>query len=534
MPQYCNEQVFELAKQGNRNHKHIHGPSQSNTNPLSPYNEPQAPSLPTVTSTPSSPQRQRNSFEYNSPDTIPYWDDSSGTIYEVPNIPPRHPGRTYAEVVNGAPFPRNASEDHVELERGKPVPRNFDSSGLTLNLRQDVLQHPTLQEKRSQTDMNYEGRRVDFTPWSDATEHRYEADLSKNTASSQKSSSRPALSAKDVNQKLRQGLEEKTKEHSGSSMGAANPSLTTMAKLRPSPASKVKSEAIFEVPGTGARASRPMSTLVEEPAPLRIPKKKAASPTADRYPSSPTLDRVRKLREIEQKAMLTKLDGQLTGTKVTKSHVDEDDIDVFAPDYTISHSKSSKKAMSPSKPEDLVLDVELSGSEWATPLYALVNPLDIPPQSPTRNLGLNPRRSSLVATLPFVDDVDECVPEDDNGLLEAMTDMRVFETLPSSPPEYHSFQRDSAIPEGLDLEKIQAAKQRLKQGSIDAPMEDTKVEGMNAISSKRAKSLKSKLKLSTESLETIESDDFERVASLGNDDTEHNGTRRKWYKGFRR
>ncbi|KAJ4369679.1 hypothetical protein N0V83_005441 [Neocucurbitaria cava] len=534
MPPSKHDRKFSNASSWSQ---HTRNASRSDYTPVSPPRNPQAPSFPTITSTSTNAERRSGSFEYDAPGTTPYWDDTYGVIYETPEIPPRHPGRTYAQALRRGLSLHDVSEGHVESDQDTP--------------QREFLQHTASQNSYPQSIGKQLSRKGNFTPWSDATDDRHAASSNGSIAGNQISSSRPALSSKDVNQKLSHELKEKTKAKASTRASLKNSIKLPPAwkELRPSPASVLKQEAIFGIPKTAAKEARPMSALVEEPDPLRIVKKKSTSRAVNRIPSnsSPMLERVRQLRDLEQKAILAKLEGDLMNVKATESTAEDDDIDVF-PDaeeanfdvftggQTKQQSMAHKEARHSQHTEEFIPNIELSDSDWAKPLYALANPPAVPPKSPKRNLNLNAQRNSMVATIHSVDDSDESNAQSDDSLVDTMSGMRFVPNLPPTPPKHRPFQRKSAVPEGLDLKQIQAAKEKLKEKPVITVAQDAvpNVVGVGVVNSKRNVQL---VKASRESVATTTSsisDDFEQLGSPGKDDTEHNGASRKWYKGFRR
>ena len=488
-----------------------------------------------MTSTSNVPQCQSDPFEYNSPDTVPYWDDFNGAIYEVPSIPPRHPGRTYAQVVSEGVYTAHAVEERIEPEflgqiTGESGTRGYESN--PDNRRDERSRRSPLQIRRPQGTEAQQNRKRDFVPYVGLTDARFSGNPDKKTT---ESLGRLVLGSKDVNQKLRQEPKDTiriaTSKHNPWK-NEAKPSATLQPRFQQSPVSKVKQEAMFEIPRTGAKEARPMTTLVEEPSPLKIFKKNNIRPTSNRSPSSPTLERVRRLRDLEQKTTLEKLGKQLMSEQTAGSTYDNNEFRRFGDNHARSQPKEAEDSKSSAKVEDLIPDMNISEPDWAMPLYNMANAPAVSPKSPQRDSDLNPRRRSMAATVHSVNDGQDSNDEEANTLVEATANMHVLQMRPSTLKKHRSFERKSAVPEGLDLNKIRAAKvyRQSQDNPMSWPTHDTGARDTNV----DVEDAKQHAKALVESFETAESDDFERVGIPNDDGTEHNGAKRKWYKGFRR
>ncbi|KAF1844847.1 uncharacterized protein K460DRAFT_416215 [Cucurbitaria berberidis CBS 394.84] len=526
MPQDHQDRILNRTGSGSDDYHHTRGPHQSNATPFS-HNEPQSTYLLAPNPTYATPQRQSGHSEYDTPRITPYWDDFNGIIYEVPSISPRQSRNTYGRNIAATSYARGTTEAQAKLDHIARVPRGFEASGSDPNPRQGgEMRRPAPFDEGLQASKNRDSRNMDFDP----TEARNSEALSRKIAHSHVPLGRLALHSKDVNQKLHEEANGSIKI-AMTNRHALNNDLKTLPtpnrESRPVSESKIKRGAVFEVPRPGAKDVRPMSTLVEIPLPLRIFKEKNTKPTADCCPSSPTLNRVRKLREVEQKSTLAKLEEQLKSTKTIKPTRDDAQSRV-----------STETSLSP-KAEELIPDMELSDSDWARSLYALADPPKLPVTSTTPDPELNPKREGMMATVHSVEDSGYSDDEEIDALIKAIADMRPFQKLPSTSAEHRSYVCKSAVPEGLDLSKIQTAKEQTNGISMpttthDAIIKNSEAEVVGVNHSESVESQKHDATVSLEYFARSASDDFERVEISIDEDTEHNGPKRKWYKGFRR
>jgi hypothetical protein len=423
-------------------------------------------------------------------------------------------------------------------------------------------------------------KKVDFTPYFDPSDTRNDEDLrspkkvSFDTALEAKDSFRPVLGAKDKNAKLHQEATD-TEEVGNktvkalaaknySNMGAFQKEtitskrsgfvkekiLSTVPMSPPPPRTPVKMDAMPKTPTeptkikgilkdvampqalersevegkrTTAKESKPLSAIVEAPSPLKLSTKNSTNsrPSAER---TPTLDQIVKLRAEEQAKALAALEG-----------VSDQQASVSETQHKKKTSKEEKR-----KGVEFIPDLNLGDSiDWGKPLYELAAPPPVPTKSAKRNLTAAVDVDDASSSIYSSDDEDD---EDDiENLTQAVAGLRPFQDLPSSTPRT-SFHRRSAVPEGLDLEKIKAVKGGTEgQSSKDVPREKTSDEAMMEVlealeateaAARGERSLKESS--SKESFATLSSDDYEQVGSPTELETNENGVKRRWFKGFRK
>ncbi|KAF1918224.1 hypothetical protein BDU57DRAFT_192295 [Ampelomyces quisqualis] len=141
-------------------------------------------------------------------------------------------------------------------------------------------------------------------------------------------------------------------------------------------------------------------------------------------------------------------------------------------------------------------NLPLSGSDWAKPSYEIAEPPACVVPEVSEPIGSPQGRPSKGL----------------ETLTKAVEGITIFQNTSSSPPDLRSSKQKSASEsheevEGSESRKVQPIKTR----------EAVKVEA--------DKSTDSFVSLSRE---------FERVGTPAQDESEHNGAKRKWYKGFRR
>ena len=275
----------------------------------------------------------------------------------------------------------------------------------------------------------------------------------------------------------------------------------------------------------GANDARSLS---EEPSPLKVFKK---SPRTDTQPWSPMVDRVMKLRAEQQEKKLAEFSKDLASSKSSEPPSDADGIRVFVSTDSNSQRKEKKASVQKQNPSadspEFIPDMELSDSDWATPFYVIANQsarIERPEQG-SRNHELDPRRRSMVASIHSAADSDN---DEIDLLTEAMADMRVFQQLASSPPEDRAFKRRGAMSEpcGMKAVGVEKAEEEVKDLGGSAEVESKDPAEVKLVHEEANKS--------KESIVSFASEDFERIGTPTDFESEHNGVRRKWYRGFLR
>ncbi|KAF2128955.1 hypothetical protein P153DRAFT_367254 [Dothidotthia symphoricarpi CBS 119687] len=129
-----------------------------------------------------------------------------------------------------------------------------------------------------------------------------------------------------------------------------------------------------------------------------------------------------------------------------------------------------------------------------------------PLEKETKNVDSDPRRKPLDETESDASSVSEMT-----RLTSALEDWCVFQNLTSLSSDspgltYTSFERKSAVPNSLNLKASKSAKKSARRGATK----------------------------SVESFSTAASEHFERLGTPTGSETEINGARKKWYRGFRK
>jgi hypothetical protein len=397
--------------------------------------------------------------------------------------------------------------------------------------------------------MHKEKKKVEFTPYFDPSETRNDDDLRshKNVtfgtglwAKDRKNVFRPALGAKDENTKLRQEATqratakcdeeqaEKLLQLFNKEAAPINPPKTPVRRESgvQTPSAPMKSKGILKdvaIPGSlGKRnevefetphpESKPLSAVVEAPSPLKLSTKKQDSRSAGER--TPTLDHIRKLRAEEQAKTLAALEGVQQTPQVSVQ-------EASSSTYRKKTSREGKR-----RGIEFLPNVDLGDSiDWGKSLHDLaaheVDKYD--------SDEANGASSSVYSS--DADDEDEI-----DKLTKAIAGMRPFQNLPSPTP-LNSFQRQSAVPEGLDLGKIKALKKVpeekvAQEKTSDEAMAEV-LEALAAIEA-AARGEDASRTSSKESLATISSDDYEQVGLAAELQTDQNGVKRRWFKGFRK
>jgi hypothetical protein len=259
---------------------------------------------------------------------MPYWDDSSGTIHDIPSLTPRYPAQSHAQIVSGG---TEAVKDQLQQTRafypelqsykqhrwynpyagivgGGPYAENQASYATR---RAPVAEsQPAAQEKKS--------KRRDFTPYFDAADAQNSADL-------RSLHKYGFLGTKGVNQELRQSatdaIKTATAKRDKANTEKALPLLPesapealikgTSARHRPETPTLFKSKSqlptspripksriVSSSKTTETEHMKPLSAVVEAPSPLKITNQ--PQNTRINAERTPTLDRVLRLRAEEQ------------------------------------------------------------------------------------------------------------------------------------------------------------------------------------------------------------------------------------------
>jgi hypothetical protein len=116
------------------------------------------------------------------------------------------------------------------------------------------------------------------------------------------------------------------------------------------------------------------------------------------------------------------------------------------------------------------------------------------------------------------------VSKEMRNLTKAMEQWTIFQNMAASPPEHPLCKQESAAPPLSN--PVESASSRHKE------VEEYR-ESRNAQPSKVEEAVQEEANKSNDSLASL-SDEFEKIEAPAQDETEHNGAKRKWYKGFRR
>jgi hypothetical protein len=246
---------------------------------------------------------------------------------------------------------------------------------------------------------------------------------------------------------------------------------------------------------------RPASDPVEDLSPLKVFKKRSSP---DARPSSPTLERVRKMRAEEQEKV----------KRPSKVVFEEKNIRNLV-------GAASERQMKARDPElqELIPEIELSISDWSTPLYVLS---EVPKKEETVELDAVKHAGSTEGS---------SVAQDTEvlSLSEALTDLRVFQEVFSSPPAERTYERKRAVPEPLGTMVIDAIKaEKSFETRVAIPKQVAKPP-LNDNKPMQANDECTRFFKASASVE-----EFETIATPDSGEVDQNGVRRKWYKGFRR
>lgn len=480
-----------------------------------------------LTGTVQTISRQSDPFYYDS-QRIPYWDDSTGIIHDLPTSPSRQKEKSKGQYIAGCDNP------YAEIVGGGPYSQQLDASNHAAMVRDWPYAHET---RPDQTNASHFDILAEHSITNEDAESRIrswldseEASNDGNTERSIKGRFRRALRKKDANQTLHQRATETIKVAVAKRRvkGDAEPgslvivdvpgdaveknrnlrTATTRLDFRhrlvtPTPPNFSKSGASYGLLRTDTRFETRLPLATEAPSPSKAFDKQQE--TVRGIENTPTLDRVIELRAEEQSKVLALLKGRLS--EPGKSHGDEGKL---SGDLTQS-------IMNPDVPND-------DGSQGMKSIVP-------------DHLDGNYASSSMYSSNEN-DDFEE--------LAKAVAGLRPFQKLPS-PSKLNSFQRHSAIPGGLDLLKIQAAKKK----QVEVPNECEEQEApqniigseaevglpeapvdMDTFASHAGADTQSRAHTSDESLATMLSEGYNQIGRQESLQMEHNGVKRRWYRGF--
>jgi len=279
----------------------------------------------------------------------------------------------------------------------------------------------------------------------------------------------------------------------------------------------------------------PLSAIDEAPSPLNASNKRRS---VDR---TPTLDRVLALRAEEQAKALAKLEGDVLEDKPT------DDGEQHIPRELVKRIGDSESRCIPrvtSREEkrhasEFVPGMEVAGRDEREGI-CMMDDLDV------RAKEEDGAGSSVYSS------VDNAQEDEIETLTKAIAGLKPFQDLPppSSSPKKKAFERQSAVPVGLDVAKLGKGKGGLGDGAgsktkpeelggrtqVEAEAELLKVlNATNETSGGGSAGVgTSQENSSVESFATVSSDDYEQIRAEDELASEQNGVKRRWYKGFRK
>jgi len=407
---------------------------------------------------------------------------------------------------------------------------------------QDQATHTTSSPPKNQpktATKDNKGNRRDFTPYFDAADPRNHTDL--------KSPDKYNFpGTKDVNQKMRQdttdAIKLATEKRGKSEAEQPLPPLpehepkTTIVKRKSAPLPPILPRFAFENPAmisakhaksrtASVRKSieTPLSAIDEAPSPLNASNKRQS---VDR---TPTLDRVLALRAEEQAKALAQLEGDVLEDKAV------DDGEQHIPRELVKRISDSESRCVPrvtSREEKRHASEFVQGMEVA---------------------GLDEREGGCVMDDPGIGtkEEDDGAQEDEiEKLTKAIAGLKPFQDLPPPSPKKKAFERQSAVPVGLDVGKIgkgkeglgDAAASKLKPGELGGRIQiESEAELLTVLNATDETTGKSGAGVGTsqenssaESFATVSSDDYEQIRAEDELASEQNGVKRRWYKGFRK
>jgi hypothetical protein len=459
--------TFEDSIHMPQNHKHNRQPKGPNLPPhhVAGHNlQSSAPPIPPIV--PNRPERSRDHL------STPMWDDASGAIYNLPSRP-RLPDQVCSS---------QNQRSTIEFEESiAPIPRGLnETSGYNPNPRRidGARRPPPL-----------------IRDWRPIRDEPTERSSRATRATGQVPANRQALGKKDENKKLGQATPlpaqakvpySKIRERS--------------AQLPVSPRYDSKVQAPFKTPPTQPEAMCPASDLADDASPLTVFKKRSST---DARPSSPTLERVRKMRCEEQEKV----------KRPSRVVFEKKDIQSLS-------GAASKRQMKGESAElqELIPEIELSISDWSTPLYGLS-------KAPNKEepVSLDAAKQARFAE-------DSAVAQDNEvlSLSEALTDLQVFQQVFSSPPAERGLVRKSVVPEPLVAKAVESPKVANFETLVAMPKHVARSHQNDG------KPMQVDDECGRVSKVSASEEEFERVATPDSGEVDQNGVRRKWYKGFRR
>jgi hypothetical protein len=317
------------------------------------------------------------------------------------------------------------------------------------------------------------------------------------------------LQPKDTNQSIRCNETDMLKE----------------ATLKRSPVCE-RTENISEV----GKERKPLPTIIEAPLPLKT--KVLDRNSKGEKASTPTFEHVLKLRAEEQAKVLDKVEGVKTGSHETKARkVTQSVNDSETEHVRIKLRGENRRGTEFVPPTELALEIS-SSEDSARPLHDMAT------------------KRNQVSMDTTAHPNDESSSSDEK---EAVEGMGVFQGLSAWPSERSSMQRTSAICPTLYSQRDQAMSKEPKKmntkemesepGSQKQPkkasthkktLSEVEADIWETIEISGTGALEQNGKSSAESLATTSSEDYERVNGTAGMDSEQNGVKRHWHKGFRR
>ncbi|RYO44794.1 hypothetical protein AA0113_g10749 [Alternaria arborescens] len=413
-------------------------------------------------------QRSSDPLRYETQST-PYWDDANGAIHNIPSALSRNSAPPHAQTMSGETREINYRELNTPIQ--VPPRAAFNNPYLDIVGDGPYGRNQAMYTAAGMAEVEYIGertRRRDFTPYFDAADARNGMDL----CSLDKEGFRHALAKKDMNQKLRQDTIETmkaatAKRGTGHTERMSEPRVPLRASneirhpTTPKFRSKFAIPASPKTPGAIAvPASRPvsyhwpdtLSPVLEAPSPLEISSDNQPN-TLSKHERTSTLDRILNLRAEEQAKALARLQGELykpSQTKVTKQQ---------APD-ALSHGKSGSESQriahfdryenKQQAFEFIVSPVSPESQRWK---YICTIPDVIAP-------------AKIASAGSSVYSADDNTQEDEiDRRSKAVVGLQTFQNLPPLSSKKAEFQRNSAVPEGLDMGKIGACKEETNNGN---------------------------------------------------------------------
>jgi hypothetical protein len=239
-----------------------------------------------------------------------------------------------------------------------------------------------------------------------------------------------------------------------------------------------------------ATQNKKLDAIYEVPVGVAQPSRLNVSETPQVPPRSPILEHVHKIRANEQDEKLTEI-CRPRGIFASKQAQMRDERE--------SKTQTKRKEEGQDDAESIPdIELELSDEDWIQPLRTIAKPS--PRVLPIEKVAPTLRQSSQA--------------KEYDALPKATGEMWAFQNLKSSPPEHRSYKYKSAVPV---VDKLDSK----------VPKHDRNIENVQG---EVGKSKDSIIFHSSDE----EGEEYERLVTPANSESEHNGARRKWYKGFRR